>query len=134
MKRMCFCILLIVGCAHSMDSAIHSSDSGKPLESYWSKMGGINPKQIAERPMANLYTFIRKEARLDRSILTLTPQQFAARYLCEVYAKLHGKILTGESSLLESQRQNLIEETGRTIEGILTYLIQNKKAARATRR
>ena len=128
MKKMLF-FVLAVGCAQAMDKAVHSTDNGKKIGDYWEQFKGVDLKKVTMPEAHKLCAFMLKQMLHDLPVLTLTPQQLAEDYLDEVYFALHGTKIVPELGSSVFNKQLLIEESGRTVEALLNYLIETKKRA-----
>jgi|GEM_PF-5524456 len=107
-----------------MDQAIHSVNLSKPLYNYCMIIGSLDPKTIALQEARNLYEFLDSRAQSDPMILTLTAQELSANCLDDVYLILHNKKLVRESIPTRRDRKQLIEESARSIESLLDYLVR----------
>ena len=128
MKRMLL-FMLAIGCAQAMDQAVHSIDDGKKLGEYWNQLKGFYIDNVELKEAHALYDFIEKAVQDDAGILMVTPQQLAKSSLPKMYRILYGVALPYDVLIYSNARELCIEETGRSIEALLNYLIETKRRA-----
>lgn len=129
------CLLgaLIIGSSHGMGShgtwwPIHSLDSGKKLKEFWLECDGVSLDKVTPEAK-RMYLFIKECMQEHPAIANWSPQLLAKNRLKDVYWALHEKILALEPGAVPQSPKLLMEESARTIEGILNYLISVKKTS-----
>lgn len=125
MKRWVF-LVLSVGCAYGMfhDGYVHSVDTGETLLSYWQQFQHVDRAAICYREARALYDFIKKNAKKNPRILSLTPQQLAQERLADMYNLIHPNCAKiNIESLPALPKKTLIEETGGSIQALARYLV-----------
>ncbi len=126
-----FCVLLASSCLVAMDRhAIHSSSNFPPIIHYWHNklISTLSMYDIEDPEAISLYCYLHTLAQHEPGILNLTPQELVCEKLSTVYKVIYAK--EAPKVYLSTSRQTLIEETARTVEGLLDVLLKTTEKRR----
>ena len=128
MKHLLSVLCLVTVVAHAMEqNAVHSTDNGKKLRTYLEEIGTIELRKITNPDMLTLYCYLRTIAQQEPKFLEQTPQELVQQHLREIYHVLYHQLIPRDTFLTSTGKQQLTEETARTVEGLLNALLTIKE-------